>query len=558
MKLVECDKYYYDPAAGKRFIELCEKYLYTPEGKPWRFLQWEIDVIDMAYCWKRRDNGERRFRYVYICIGKGNGKSGLLDCIGIFHTLPGWCESLDNQVYCAAANFGQIVKAVFRPAKAIIRNSPRVKAVLELQQRIIRLADEDYPDDASYWEVLTGKGEGKAGLRPSCVLVDELHEHKDRELFDALTSAMGKRVGAAPIMWIATNAGPSRTGVAWEQHDKAVRILEQNAKGEPVEDESFLPVIYAAPESSDWRDINTALACNPAVGELCRADQLEIELAKAMSNPAEEAKYRRYYLSQWVKDTSHSLDQTHWANCTKKPADLPEGYEKWPCVLHLDGSRRDDMTALAMVFYDPKGDMWAVKAKHWMIADTARDYQKKGIDYSTWVGKKQVYLFERPTIDLACKEKLARYIIKLSKKYDVQCLTYDRAYISEVIPRVEAGGVPCIEVKQNSLTLSNPSYELMARLKSGRIAIARNDCLTWQAGNVDFGIDKWHNLYPKKPGADKYEGGRRHLKIDGIVAIISAISEVLRRNVSKLNEAEVQAAALKAWDGKVSMIKWGT
>lgn len=80
----------------------------------------------------------------------------------------------------------------------------------------------------------------------NAVIFDELHAQPNRELFDVMTKGSGD-ARTQPLYFMITTAGTDRNSICFEQHQKAVDIIE----GRKI-DSTFYPVIYGASDEDDW------------------------------------------------------------------------------------------------------------------------------------------------------------------------------------------------------------------------------------------------------------------------------------------------------------------
>ena len=77
-----------------------------------------------------------------------------------------------------------------------------------------------------------------------------------------------------------------------------------------------------------------------------------------------------------------------------------------------------------------------------------------------------------------------------------------------------------IEVPQTVKNMSEAMKELEALVMAGKIHHGDNPVLNWMASNVTCEPDRNENVFPRKERADN--------KIDGIVALITALSRIIR------------------------------
>ena len=96
-------------------------------------------------------------------------------------------------------------------------------------------------------------------MNTHCGIIDELHAHKTRKVFDVVDSSVGKR--EQPLIFCITTAGTILDGICMEQHKTIEHILSGD-----IEDDSFYGIIYTIDKDDDWRDIRSAMKANPNWG----------------------------------------------------------------------------------------------------------------------------------------------------------------------------------------------------------------------------------------------------------------------------------------------------
>jgi phage terminase large subunit-like protein len=84
----------------------------------------------------------------------------------------------------------------------------------------------------SKFEALSADAHTLDGLNIHCAIVDELHAHKTRDVWEVLETATGAR--SQPLIWSITTAGSNRSGICYEQRTYVTKILDRVA-----EDESY-------------------------------------------------------------------------------------------------------------------------------------------------------------------------------------------------------------------------------------------------------------------------------------------------------------------------------
>src|SRR5215212_6067894 len=123
-------------------------------------------------------------RELLVTMPRGNGKTSLLAALGLFKLL----STRDPEIYCCAASRDQ-ARLLLDIAKRMIRGSA------DLEQRITSRYSE-LRANGGYLKVIASDAPLAHGLTPSFVIVDELHAHRDGELYLAMATSLLKRPDA--------------------------------------------------------------------------------------------------------------------------------------------------------------------------------------------------------------------------------------------------------------------------------------------------------------------------------------------------------------------------
>jgi phage terminase large subunit-like protein len=242
-------------------------------GKPFPLADWQERLVRRVYG-PADELGRSRVRTAFVMVPRGSGKSSLAAAIGLLHTF-GPEKEPGGQVIAAAADREQ-ASIVFGAASRMIAQDPVLARITNTRPSIKRI-------QGAY---------SKHGLSISCLLADEVHAWPTRELWDVLTTSMGKR--EAPLTIAITTAGVGRQGIAWELYQYARRVQA----GE-VEDPTFLPVLLEPPEGFDWCDPEVWAFVNPALGVFRSLEEMQTSAKRAEHVPAQQAAFRQLYLNEW-------------------------------------------------------------------------------------------------------------------------------------------------------------------------------------------------------------------------------------------------------------------
>lgn len=525
--LVESDDYYFDAEAAERpirFIEtFCRHYEGACAGEPFLLLEWQKLHIRNLYGWLHRHGprkGLRRFKELYIITAKGAGKTPKLSGLGLYHLLgehePG------AHVISMASTFEQ-ANLTFDAGKKYITESLELSRHKGIAIKQFAITGPLH----SKWTTISGKPKGRSGPRPSCLIADECHEWtgETAKAYELMTANLFKR--REPMLLVATNAGENRSCFAWQVHERAQAILSGELK-----DDTLYPVIYEAPAHLDWRSEDAAKAANPSLGSFITFDQLKPELAKG------EARYRRLYLSQWIRsESSHLIDMDlYGAAAGTFTADTVKGY---PLYVGIDLSQDDDLSAVTRCYASE--EQFYVNSQFWVPRATADKYERRdGITYTKWAGDGHITLLDEPTISPSVKRTIAAQLIELHKTHPIKAVCYDRYKADDCVAALEAAGIVCIPIAQG-YTVSPGCAELTRRLKDKSITIANNPVLRFCAENAETKHDDRGNTWVAKPSAHGRYAGTRSKKVDGISALVTALVEA-----RKTTFATTKSTA-KAW-----------
>lgn len=211
----------------------------------------------------------RRFRTAYNEVARKNAKSTLSSGIGLYMT--GADGEGGAEVYSAATTRDQ-ARIVFEDAKNMLKKS---KATLGRLFEFNKLAI--YQErTASKFEPLSSDANNLDGLNIHCGIVDELHAHKTRDVWDVLETATGARLQS--LLFGITTAGFNKEGICYELRDYGIKVL----RGQ-VDDDSFFAIIYTLDKDDDPFDETVWQKANPGLGVCKRWDDLRRLAKKAKS-----------------------------------------------------------------------------------------------------------------------------------------------------------------------------------------------------------------------------------------------------------------------------------
>ena len=497
---------YFDERAAtvaERFFDRMLVHIEGPmAGRPFVLEPWQRQIVREVFGRKRGD-GLRQYRKLYLEVPRGNGKSTFAAGLALY--LLAVDGERSAKVYSAAADRAQ-AGIVFETAEKMVQASP----FLAKHIRAYRNKTMEYDASGSKYIVLSSDAYTKHGLNPSGIVFDELHAQPNRELYDVLNTAMGKR--AQPLMVMITTAGYDRNSICWEQHEYALKV-----QGGIIDDPTYLAAVFAAEEGDDWTKPTTWEKANPNYGVSVREEFLAQECRVALESPAYQNTFRRLYLNQWTQQESRWIDMAAWDACGQALPNLAGR----ACYGGLDLASTTDIAALVLAF-PPEGRGAGGEGREepiyllpffWIPAEAMVERERRDrVPYSTWVRQGLVEATPGNVIDYGY---IRRRIGELAKLYEIREIAFDRWNATQIVIELQGDGVNMVEMGQGFASMSAPSKELLRLILAGGVAHGANPVLRWMADNVAARQDPSGNIKPDKSKSTN--------RIDGIVASVMAI-----------------------------------
>jgi len=476
------------------FCELCKHWKGEFAGQPFIPEPWQVFVFGSVRAWKHKTTGLRRFRAAYIELPRKNGKTFMAAVFGLAAFL------LDNEpgaeIYTAATKKEQ-AKICHTDAKEIVSRSEFMKEMITVQRDNLHVMAT-----SSKYEPLSADSETLDGLNVHVAVVDELHAHKTRALWDVLDSATGAR--RQPIMFAITTAGYNHNGICMEIRRYCELIIDAKSG---VSDEQQFAYIAGPDPADDWQDEKTWKKANPNWGVSVRPENMREAAKKASKVKSAENNFRCKRLSEWVGQAERWIQLEKWDAC---PAEITDAMLTGPCYAGLDLANVIDVAALA--FYWPES--FAVRMYYWIPESKAVEKEERDrVPYRQWSDAGLVELTPGDVIDYAyIRKRINEYV----GMYDVKTIAYDPYNATQIVIELQdQDGLPVAEFKQGILSMNAPCKELERMIVGAVLRHGGDPVLRWQVSNVAVKADAAGNI--------KMDKQRSAEKIDGAVALAMAV-----------------------------------
>jgi phage terminase large subunit-like protein len=445
-------------------------------GNALRLRDWQKELLRQLYA--RDESGGYVARTALIGMPRKSGKSAVASsAIALYSLLA---EGVQGAEVIVAAAEKEQARIVFGEAKRMVEQS-------ELSREVQIYRDSIYvPASQSVLRVVSAEAYSKEGYNPSRVILDELHAHRDRALYDVFSLAMGNRGGLAQMVAVTTaglrNDVTGGESVAYQLYQYGKKV----ASGEVV-DPSFFMAWWEAPERLKHDDPEAWKISNPGFDDLVS----ERDFASAVLTTP-EAEFRTKRLNQWVNVKQAWLPPGAWENLAEDDVRLEPGDEY---VLGFDGSWKNDCTAVVAVIKPRhENDVYRV----FRVASWEKDFQ---IHDDSWVVDKQLvvsvvndFVRDNP----GCVELVA-----------------DLSYWQDEAFQWSQNGLPLVEYPQTLNRLVPATAKLFEGIMAGKI---RHDGDGAMQRHLDNCILKMHN------GGSRLTKDYRNprLKIDLAIALLMA------------------------------------
>lgn len=579
--------YFDEEEAGRvcRFIELMPHVkgpaaYYKPDGTPnlIHLEGWQCFIYTTVYGWKRKDTKGRRFRQAYVEVPRGNAKSTMSSATGNYALASDHEEGAE--IYSAATTREQ-ASIVFGDAKAMLRKRDEFRRKLGV---IVHDHVISKPETNSRFVPLSREAKSLDGRNVHLAIIDELHAHTTRDVYDVIVTAISKRLRS--LIWMITTAGSDTSGICYQVRTYVTKILERI-----FEDESVFGIVYTIDEGDDWTDPNVWAKANPNWGVSVMPDAFGNLAVKAMQLPADQANFKTKHLNIWVNADQAWMDMRLWEQICDDVLDEAD-FAGDDLFIGLDLASKTDVAAKMKIFRrlvavpgSPCLDCGKEEATHAVRpapdaapalrpedefvryrvlddepspapppprateAQSCADYRPqreahyygfltayvpeqaisdgRNAQYSGW--EQQGYLKTTPgdVIDFALIKQ------DLLHDRDTQHLCevrYDPWQANQLAQELlaegfsndpEDDGAKVIEVRATVSNFSAPMKEWDALVRTKRFHTNKNPLMSWMVSNVVCHTDVKENIYPRKE--------RPENKIDGPVAGIIALTGAIMK-----------------------------
>lgn len=456
----------------------------------------QVFILVCVFGWRRKSDGTRRFTTVYIEMARKAAKSTLT--AGVCHYCLSCEGELGPQIIIGATTREQADK-VFAPAKKMAERTANYRDAFGVEVWSNSITGGP---GGGFIQPINAKSSTQDGWNPYMAVLDELHAHKDRGLYDVIRSSFGAR--RSQLLWIITTAGYNVEGVCFEQHQFVKKMLEGI-----FEADHYFGVIFTLDEKDDEFDQTKWIKANPLLGVTPSLETMQEYATEAAASPDSHAEFKTKRLNIWTSAKHGWLNMTRWRNCTLR---LPDD---GPCFGGIDLASTSDITAWVLVWL--MGDQIRIRGKYYLPEATVRPRTERGnVPYQRWA--KEGWLTVTPG-EVTDYEYIKRDVIADLGRYDITEIGFDPWNATQLVSQLLEEEAPMVEIRQGPKSMHPPMQALERALKAKNIDHGDDPVLAWAASNIVARKDVNENMAPDRRNS--------HEKIDPIVAALNALARAV-------------------------------
>ena len=497
--------FFFDEDSGQRVIDFIETYCkhYQGEhaGELVKLELFQKAFIQTLFGWLEKKDGTRRFREYFFEVARKHGKSFLSACIAVY--MLSFDEEPGAEIYTAATKLDQ-ARIIYKAACNIIDQNPELSMSIKTGRY-----ETNFPMMKSVLKPLPSESKSLDGLNIHFAALDEIHEQKDRNMYDVLRQGMKAR--RQPLIGCITTSGFRREGLYDSLHEYACNV----ARG-TVRDDRFLPLVYKLDDVNEWRDPKMWEKANPGIGSIKSYVQLADDVERAKNDTS-------YLPTLLTKD--FDMKQNEVCAWLDFDAIVNEDTFELEKVSHsyaiggCDLSATVDLTCSTLLLRKPNDDTVYVLQKYFIPQskiDALEQTKSKEAPYKLWAEQGWLTINEGAQVDYS---EVTKWFIEMVEKYDIRPLwvCYDRALSGYWVPEMESYGFDMEKTAQGPFTWSQPMKEMGAAFSEHIVNYNNNPILRWCLSNTakkSLNKDGIETIQPVKI--------QQNRRIDGMVSLLNA------------------------------------
>jgi phage terminase large subunit-like protein len=477
----------------------------------------------------RNPDGTRVVKKVFLMLGRGNRKTSHAAAWSLLHLLGPEAVPAGQVIFAACdreqAGIG------FREAANIVRMDKRLVAATKINDAFNSAKQILNRRTGATLKAISSDGKAQHGTTPNFILVDEIHQWKGRDLWEALDSGTTKV--ADPLTIICTTAGRGQDNLGFEQYNYAHKV----ATGE-IDDPTVLPILFQLEAEDDWREEATWLKANPGLPHgFPNIVGLRNKSKEAENSPPARYQFQQLNLNIWQAASRDPLFEMAVYDAGRDPNFDLADLEEMPCWLGVDLSRSGDLTAIVGAWRHDDG---RISVHPWFFLPENGLEEKarlEGVPYLQWRDTGLLNVVKPDSFDGSAIEPeiIADFLINLCGTYDVREVVFDPSLAGPIMSKLMDHGINVLQLPQKAKHMHGPICDLERIVNGRRIRHGAHPILRNHFESV---------VVKRATSASElttmHKGPQHSNHIDGAIASALAVSRAAanENNLSKYNDPD--------------------
>ncbi len=474
-------------------------------GSSFELQPFQAFITGCIFGWYK--NGSRRFQTAYIEQPRKNGKTTWAAAIGEYLFDPLGDGEPGAEVYTVATKKDQ-AKLSHDEATRMVKSSPHLRNRISIQRDNLSVKES-----GSIFRPLGSDADTMDGLNIHGAIVDELHAHKNRKVWDVIETATGSRTN--PLQLAITTAGFDKHSICWEQHEYTEKILDG-----VIEDDSYFGIIYTIDEGDDWTNEEAWEKANPNLGISVSIDDMRKLAARASEIPTQLNAFLRLKLNVWTESETRWIKADTWAACVMDYGE--EELRGRQCFAGLDLATTTDIAALSLVFPpEHEGEPYKILNRYFIPRENMEQrVHRDRVPYDVWVREGWIVATEGNVIDYRA---IMHEVDRVAQLFDIREVAFDRWGAPNFVQQLQdlGGDDWVVSFGQGYASMSPASKEFEKLVLSENVSHNGDPVFAWMVANTVIEQDPAGNIKPSKAKSSE--------KIDGVVAAIMATDRAIRQ-----------------------------
>lgn len=520
-------EYWYDERRAERALKFISVYCKQSKGKdggkPIKLQLWQKAMICTVFGFVDIE-GMRKYRELFLVVGRKNGKTTLASSIGNFML---FADNEHGPSIVSAATTREQAKLSWDEARKMIKKSP---ALTSRARCLVGEIITDFND--GNFKPLASDSNTLDGLNPSAAIMDEVAAWTNgKALYDVIID--GESAREQPLNIMITTAGTVREDIFDLLYEQSEKIIEGYKNPDPTayKDERFLPLIYELDNRAEWVDESCWMKANPGLDVIKSREALAYKVNKAMQNPmlVKNLLCKDFNIRETTSQAWLEFEQLNNTDTFELASDRSR------MIWHHDGDNRvlsypryglggcdlsstTDLTAAKVIFTVPETqDKLFALQMYWLPEELIeKRVNEDKIPYDRWIDRGLMRTCPGNSVHY---KYVKEWFIEVQESLDIfiPFIGYDSWSAKYFVEDMQGyfGLQSMIPVIQGKRTLSDPMKRLGNDLSSHNIIYNNNPIDKWCLANTAYEEDKNGNIQPHKTS-------KSTRRIDGTAALLDA------------------------------------